>query len=185
MTEHGSGVPTDPQEQPRIGPVPGPAGVTELVHGRGFLFEHIVLNLGFIVVTCAIVWGVLSRYVTEQAATWVQEVTSIAFAWVVFVGAAEVHRSGRHVSVNILTAFLPAKVQAVLAVVVEIFVAFYCFYVAWLSLQQTIVSNSATTPMLDIPLSVRFAGLAAGFLLMGLRSLQRLLSQLRHTRGLR
>jgi TRAP-type C4-dicarboxylate transport system permease small subunit len=168
------GVPAALAQQVQSEPAPGPAG-------RGFSFEHVVLNVGFIVVTSAIVWGVLSRYVTAQPATWVQEVTSIAFAWVVFVGAAEVHRAGKHVSVNILTAFLPTRLQKVLAVASEIFVALYCFYAAWLSLQQTIASNSAYTPMLDIPLSVPFAGLTVGFLLMGLRGLQRLPRHLRQS----
>ncbi|MFI4982187.1 MAG: TRAP transporter small permease, partial [Nevskiales bacterium] len=121
----------------------------------------------------------LSRYVTESPATWVQEVTTIAFAWVVFVGAAEVHRAGKHVSVNLVTSLLPARLQAVLAVAGGIFVALYCLYAAWLSLQQTIASNSTHTPMLGIPLSVPFAGLTVGFLLMGLRGLQRLLRQVR------
>ncbi len=50
--------------------------------------EHVAMNLGFIVLVCAIVWGVLSRDVTESPATRVEEVSSFAFAWVVFVGAA-------------------------------------------------------------------------------------------------
>jgi TRAP-type C4-dicarboxylate transport system permease small subunit len=148
-----------------------------------FLIEHFVLNVGFIVVICAIVWGVLSRYVTEQPATWVQEVTSVAFAWVVFVGAAEVHRAGRHVSVNLLTALLPIRVQAVLAIAAEIFVTLYCSYAAWLSLQQTIVSHAAETPILGIPLSVPFAGVCIGFTLMALRGLQRLVVRLMRRGG--
>jgi TRAP-type transport system small permease protein len=163
---------------------PAPPAPLPAAGGREgrFSFEHIVLNVGFIVVVSAIVWGVLSRYVTEQPATWVQEVTSVAFAWVVFVGAAEVHRNGRHVSVNLLTALLPAPVQRALGVAVEIFVVLYCFYAAWLSLTQTIASHAAATPILGIPLSVPFGGVCIGFALMGLRGLQRLVMRL-HRRG--
>ncbi len=57
---------------------------------------------------------------------------------------------------------------------VEVFVALYCFYVAWLGLQETIASNSATTSMLNIPLSVPYGAFTLGFFLFGLRSLQRL-----------
>ncbi len=151
--------------------------------GRGISIEHVAMNIGFVVLVGAIVWGVLSRYITESPATWVEEVSSIAFAWVVFVGAAEVHRRGKHVSVDLLTSFLPAKIRSVLAALTSIVVAGYCFYLAWIGWHQTLASNSATTPMLNIPLSVPYAGLALGFLMMGLRSLQRLLRQLRVGRG--
>lgn len=137
------------------------------------------MNLGFIVLVSAIIWGVLSRYVTEAPATWVEEVSSIAFAWVVFIGAAEVHRRGKHVSVDLVTSFLPARIRAGLSAAALTFVAGYCFYVAWLGLQQTIASNSASTSMLHIPLSVQYGGLTLGFLLMAVRSLQRLLQHIR------
>ncbi len=140
----------------------------------GPLFELVVMNVAFIVLVCAIVWGVLSRYVTESPATWVEEVSSIAFTCVVFVGAAEVHRRGKHVSVDLVTALLPSQIRSLLDVVVGIFVAIYGFYVAWLGLQQTIASNSATTSMLNIPLSVPYGALTLGFLFFGLRALQRL-----------
>jgi len=143
--------------------------------GGGLSFELVAMNIGFVVLVCSIVWGVLSRYVTESPATWVEEVSSIAFTWVVFVGAAEVHRRGKHIRVDLLTSLLPARIRPAEDAVVEIFVVLYCFYVAWLGLQQTIASNSATTSMLNIPLSVPYAGLTFGFLLMGLRGVQRLL----------
>ena len=142
--------------------------------------EHVAMNIGFVVLVCAIVWGVLSRYVTEAPATWVEEVSSIAFAWVVFVGAAEVHRRAKHVSVDLITTFLPTRLRTALAAATAIFVALYCFYVAWLGAQQTIVSNSAYTSMLHIPLSVPYAGLTIGFLAMALRSLRLLVRQARN-----
>lgn len=145
----------------------------------GLSFELVAMNIGFAVLVCSIVWGVLSRYVTELPATWVEEVSSIAFTWVVFVGAGEVHRRGRHVRVDLLISLLPARIRPAEDVVVEVFVVLYCLYVAWLGLQQTIASNAATTSMLNIPLSVPYAGLTLGFLLMGLRSVQRLIRRRR------
>jgi TRAP-type C4-dicarboxylate transport system permease small subunit len=64
-------------------------------------------------------------------------------------------------------------------VAIGLFVALYCFYVAWLGLQQTVASNSASTSMLNIPLSVPYGALTLGFFLFGVRSLQ----HLRHWRS--
>jgi TRAP-type C4-dicarboxylate transport system permease small subunit len=148
---------------------------------RGITVEHVLMNIGFVVLVCAIVWGVLSRYVTESPATWVEEVSSIAFAWTVFVGAAEVHRRGKHVSVDLVTAFLPAGIRAAVAVAALTFAMAYCLYVAWLGALQTIASHAASTSMLRIPLSVPYAGLTLGFLMMAVRSLQRLIFHFRAT----
>jgi TRAP-type transport system small permease protein len=142
--------------------------------GYGLSLELIVMNVAFVVLVGAIVWGVLSRYVTQNPATWVEEVSSIAFTVVVFVGASEVQRRGKHVKVDLLTSLLPRRAQGAIGVAIGVFVALYCFYVAWLGLQQTIASNSATTSMLNIPLSVPYGAFALGFFLFGLRSLQRL-----------
>jgi TRAP-type transport system small permease protein len=140
----------------------------------GLSLELVLMNAAFVVLVAAIVWGVLSRYVTQNPATWVEEVSSIAFTFVVFIGAAEVQRRGKHVSVDLLTSLLPRRIRRSLDFVVGALVAFYCFYVAWVGFKEAVASNSATTSMLNIPLSVPYGALTLGFLLFGLRSLQRL-----------
>ena len=141
---------------------------------NGLSLELVVTNVAFVVLVSAIVWGVLSRYVTRNPATWVEEVSSIAFTVVVFVGASEVQRRGKHVRVDLLTSLLPPRARGALGVAINLFVVLYCFYVAWLGLQETIASNSATTSMLNIPLSVPYGAMTFGFFMFGLRSLQRL-----------
>lgn len=137
--------------------------------------EQIAMNACFAVLVCSIVWGVLSRYVTEQPATWVEEVSSIAFTGVVFIGAAEVERRGKHVRVDLVTALLPLRARALVEKGAQAALVLYCFYVAWLGFQQAIASHSATTSMLAIPLSVPYGLLTLGFVLFGLRGAQRLL----------
>lgn len=136
--------------------------------------ELVIANVSFVILICAIVWGVLSRYVTDQPATWVEEVSGIAFAWTVFVGAAEVQRRRKHVSVDLLTSLLPTQLRLGLEILATCFVAIYCAFLSYLSLRQAIISNAAHTSMLGIPLSVGYAGPTLGFLCMALRSLQQI-----------
>jgi TRAP-type C4-dicarboxylate transport system permease small subunit len=140
--------------------------------------EQVLMNAGFVVLVVSICWGVLSRYVLETPATWVEEVSSIAFAWTTFLGAAEVQRRRKHVSVDVFTGMLPGRYRSALSFAMTIFVALFCFYVAWLGWREALASGSAKTPMLGIPLSVTYIGLAFGFLLMGLRTLQPLAARL-------
>jgi TRAP-type transport system small permease protein len=136
--------------------------------------EQVVMNVAFVVVFMTIVWSVLSRYVVPNSATWAEEVTGIAFAWLIFVGAAEVHRRAQHVGVDLLTSSLPRPAQRALAFLVDLFVVVFCFYVAYLGAREAIAVHSSTTSMLRVPLSVSFGGLVLGLVLMGLRGVQRL-----------
>jgi TRAP-type transport system small permease protein len=137
--------------------------------------EQVIMNVAFGIVVVAICWGVLSRYVVPTPATWVEEVTSIAFSWLIFIGAAEVHRRGQHVSVDVLTAHLPPGTQLWLSRAIQLLVVLFCFYVAWLGARHAIASHASRTSLLRIPLSVSAAGFTIGFSLIGLRGLQRLI----------
>jgi TRAP-type C4-dicarboxylate transport system permease small subunit len=141
-------------------------------------FEQVLMNIAFVILLGAISWGVLSRYVVPTPATWVEEVTSISFAWLIFVGAAEVHRRNQHVSVDLLTNILPSPAQKALALLVDLLVISYCFYVAYLGVRQTIVMHTSMTSMLRIPLSVSYTGFTIGIFCMGLRALQKLVVQM-------
>ena len=136
-------------------------------------FEQVVVNIAFIILLLAICWGVLSRYVVTTPASWVEEVSGFCFTWLIFVGAAEVHRRGQHVSVDLLTSRLPHKAQRILAMVIEAALIGFCLYVAQLGARETLAMHSSTTSMLRLPLSIGFSGLTLGFALMGLRGIQR------------
>jgi TRAP-type transport system small permease protein len=136
--------------------------------------EELVMNAAFIVLFGAICWGVLSRYVVPTPATWVEEISSISFAYLIFVGAAEVQRRMQHVSVDLFTAQLPRAVQRVLTIAVNLFVVLFCFFLAYLGAKHAYASHSSKTSMLRIPLSIAAAGFTLGFLMMGVRGLQNL-----------
>jgi TRAP-type C4-dicarboxylate transport system permease small subunit len=148
--------------------------LARLLKGVGVL-EAFLANSAFAIILLTICWKVLSRYVLATPVAWAEDVTSIAFAWLIFVGAAAVHARRGHVSVDLLTAALPRPVRLILDRAAEVFVLAFCAYAAWLCAEQTWVSHSqAKTVVLEIPLSALFAGLTLGFALMTLRSLAHL-----------
>jgi TRAP-type C4-dicarboxylate transport system permease small subunit len=148
--------------------------LARLVRAAGVL-ETLLADTAFAVILLTICWAVLSRYVLATPVAWAEDVTSIAFAWLIFVGAAAVHGRRQHVSVDLLTASLPRPVRLILDKAVELFVLVFCGYAAWLCAEQTYVSHyQAKTVVLEIPLSMLFAGLTLGFALMALHALAHL-----------
>ena len=51
-------------------------------------FEELVAAAAVVVIIASVGWGVITRYVTAQPATWAGEIATLGFAWVVFFGAA-------------------------------------------------------------------------------------------------
>jgi TRAP-type C4-dicarboxylate transport system permease small subunit len=133
--------------------------------------EKIAANSAFVIILVTICWTVISRYVLRSPVSWAEDITSIAFAWLIFIGAAAVHNRRAHISVDLLTSLLPAKLRLLLDTAVEIFVLVFCAYAAWLCGRQTIVAHTTSkTTVLEIPLSLLFVSVTIGFALMALRS---------------
>ena len=102
------------------------------------------MNVAFVVLVGAIVWGVLSRYVTRNPATWVEEVSSIAFtSWSSSAPRKCSGAASTSASISSRRCFRHGSRVRSSVGDQALFVALYCFYVAWLGLQETIASNSA------------------------------------------
>lgn len=121
----------------------------------------------------------ISRYVVSTPAVWAEEVTSIAFAWLIFVGAAEVHRRRQHVSVDIFTGLLPLSWRRPLMIAIEMAVMAFCLYAAYLGAQQAYASRASFTSILRLPLWIGYLGFCLGLSLMAFRSAQYLWRELR------
>ena len=137
--------------------------------------EQLILLVSLAVLTVAIVWGVLSRYVVETPAVWVPEIARLSFAWLVFIGAAEVHRRKMHVGVDIFTSALPANAQRPLAFLIEAATIIFCTYAAYLGALQAIASLGAHTSILRLPLWTNFLAVVAGFGFMAARGIRHLI----------
>ena len=145
-------------------------------------WEETIAGLALAVVFVSVSWGVVARYVAPQPAVWSNELATIGFAWVVFLGAAAGARRRLHIGVDLVTARLPAAMQHWIAVAVGIFLALALAYIAWLALRIGIDSLDRPTPVLRLPISVVHAAVVIGFASMAvsaLREVGRLLSNLK------
>lgn len=131
-----------------------------------------ISNLSLVAILGTICWTVWSRYVMRSPVVWSEDVTSMSFAWFIFIGMAAVHNRRGHVGIDVFTSLLPKTAQAFVEHLGDVFMIVFCSYTAYLCTEQAIVSHAtAHTTVLSIPLSYFFASLSIGFGLMALRSL--------------
>jgi TRAP-type transport system small permease protein len=125
-----------------------------------------------VIVVASVCWGVLTRYVTAQPATWSGEIAAIAFAWMVFLGAAAGFKYQMHISVDLLLVVLPAPWRRTAQALGDALVMLFIFYVIWLAVRFNLEALNVPTPVLRMPAAVLYASVLAGFAFMAVRYAQ-------------
>lgn len=135
-------------------------------------WEGKVAAAALAIVFAAVSWGVLARYVSPRPAVWANELATIGFAWLVFIGAAAGARERLHIGVDLVTARLPLAMQRRIAAGVALFLALALGYIAWLAVQIGLKSLDRPTPVMRLPSSIVHVAVALGFGSMALGCLR-------------
>ena len=135
-------------------------------------FEEAVAGFALVVVVLVTCWGVVTRYVTQDPATWAGEVAGIAFAWMVFLGAAACFKYGMHVAIDMLVVALPAPLRRALLALVDVLVLAFLATLFVLAVQFSIDAWTDPTSVLRLPRSVTYVSVVIGSACMAVRYLQ-------------
>jgi len=135
-------------------------------------FEEVVAGVALVVVVFAACWGVVSRYVTAQPATWTGEVAAIAFAWLVFVGAAAGFKYGMHVAIDMVVVLLPKPARRILGAAADGLVLAFLATLLVLAVQFSIDAWGDPTSVLRLPRSVTYTSVVVGSACMLVRHVQ-------------
>jgi TRAP-type C4-dicarboxylate transport system permease small subunit len=125
-----------------------------------------------IAVTCmlaivfSIAWGVVTRYLFPQPASWTFETAVIAFGWLVFFGSAACIRWRMHADVDALVAQFPPAVRRAIFIFNWFLLAALFIVLAAMFAWQAVLSHEIRVVSLDIPRSVVYAPMAVASLLM-------------------
>jgi TRAP-type C4-dicarboxylate transport system permease small subunit len=135
-------------------------------------FEEIVACIALAAVVLSVTWGVVTRYITAQPAAWASEVATLAFAWLVFFGAAACVKYRLHPSIDMVVVRLPRPLQRVVRLLNHALVLGLCGFMAWFGTRFAIDAWTNPSPVLRLPLTWLYGPVAFCFALMALRYLQ-------------
>ncbi|MBB3998016.1 TRAP transporter small permease [Aureimonas pseudogalii] len=131
-------------------------------------------------VALAVFWGMalcvflqfFTRYVMNDSLAWTEEIAINCLVVVVFLGAVMCVRMSRHIQVDVLYHYIPARLGRALAIIVDVVrIAFLAYAVKLLWRYVGIVSRERMVTI-DLPRSIVFYTVFAAFVLMLLRALQ-------------
>jgi TRAP-type C4-dicarboxylate transport system permease small subunit len=134
--------------------------IDRVVHGA------LALNLGFM--TALVFVSVLFRYVLNRPIAWTEELASLLFAWLTFVGAYVGFRTQSHIRIDTFTMLLPVGFRRSIRGLVHVCVLVLLATFIWQGFSLAVTTWSLEFPALEISRSYLYLSLPIGAVLMAL-----------------
>ena len=116
--------------------------------------------------------SVIFRYALNNPLSWGEELASLLFAWITFVGAFVGFRSRSHIAIDTLVVFLPGRVRQGLARLVDVAVLLLIGLFLWQGVGLCLKTWSLEFPAMEISRGYLYLSLPVGACLMGVAVVQ-------------
>ena len=126
----------------------------------------------------AVILQFITRYVLNDSFAWTEEIAVYCLIGVVFVGAAMCVRTSRHIQVDLIYRYLPPRAARILATFVLALQMAFFGYASWLVYKYASLIADERMTTVDLPKSIVFYTVLAGFVMMTLRAAQVLIVSL-------
>lgn len=160
-------------------PVPFPAGRRVFTTSTGYGYEDYLVLVMFWALAAIVFSQFFSRYVLNSSIAWTEEIARFFLVAVTFLGIPIGVRKGTHILVEVFCGLLPAGLQRVTAIVINLVSFAFYTYGTYLAYLVTKLVKNQRISSFDISKSVLYALVCAGFVLMLLRSAEAILCLLR------
>lgn len=134
-------------------------------------FDLIISGFFLFITVAVVIINVSLRYLFQGGLFWAEEVSTTAFIWSVFVGAAAAYRYKMHIGIDFMTKIGPKAWRNLIAVLVDASMLAINGYIVYLSVLFTMANKLKRTPVLDIPALYVNLALTVGFSLMSIYAL--------------
>jgi TRAP-type C4-dicarboxylate transport system permease small subunit len=125
-----------------------------------------VLALILGAMTVLVFASVVLRYVLNSPVTWSEELASLLFAWITFVGAFIGFRSRSHIAIDTLVVFLPPGVRRDMNRCVDVVVLAILGLFVWQGVRLCLTTWGLEFPALEISRGYLYLSLPVGASLM-------------------
>ena len=147
--------------------------------GLQFIEEHIVAIILFFVMAITF-WGVIARFIMNDASVWAEEAARYLTIWGVFVGASLGAKKGAHIGVEAFVTFLPQKMQQYINIITTIICIVFCCMIAFIGYDYTarLIKTGQLSPAMRVPIALAYAAVPIGSALMTIRYFLVLVNQI-------
>ena len=128
------------------------------------VFAALVGLFGAMVVACTaqVIW----RYLFNDPLVWSEELARYLFIWISYISAWVAWRNRSHIALDAVTYLNSRAMNMWTNRIVEVLVVGYCLYTLLASFQIVGITHSQPSAVLELPMSVVYAGYSAMVLLI-------------------
>ncbi len=137
-----------------------------------YRFEDWFAFVVFWLLALDVFYQFFTRYVIQDSAAWTEEIARYLLIVVTFVGASMGVRRNTHIHVEFVYRYIPAKAGRVLSTVVDAVRVALLGYATWLGVELVPRMHNLQMTVVDIPMSVIYGIVTAGFALMTYRAIE-------------
>lgn len=154
--------------------------ISPLLRATRFLEDSMMIVLVTIMILVAGAQIIL-RNLFDTGFGWSDPLLRIMVLWVGLVGAMAATRERRHITIDVLTRFLPARGRQVSGIITDLFSAMVCALLAWHSAIFVIDEyHSGSLAFSDVPAWACEAVIPLGFAVMALRFFLSMVDRITH-----
>ncbi|MHC4122856.1 MAG: TRAP transporter small permease [Planctomycetota bacterium] len=144
--------------------------------------EEILCSFLLVAMCIVAILQVISRYMFRNPFSWTEELCTIMFVWLVFVGASLALKTGGHFAIEIIVEKLPRRFSVPVNILSCLLVIVFSVMLIWFGFRLAVVGLGSITPALEIPRTYPYAAVGIGGVLMLIRSFENLLGLIKKNR---
>lgn len=129
-------------------------------------FDIILGCLALAVVILSVTYGVAMRYLFGDPPVWINEVSSIGFTWMVFLGASAAYKRKMHIGIDLLVNRLPPGVRWIFLLAAQLVLSVFFGYMVVYGVIFSIESFAQPTSIMRLPNTVFYSAVPVSFALM-------------------
>jgi TRAP-type C4-dicarboxylate transport system permease small subunit len=152
-----------------------------------FINYYVVLlsSIGLVLASIVLTYSVATRYFLHLSTDWQDETAVFLIVGAVFMSAAAIQQRRGHVAIEAIVGLLPAGVNRVRLLLVDLASLAFCAYFAWKAwalLHEAIVDNHHSGSTWGPPLWIPYSLMSVGMTLLSLQLLLQIAAELRRPR---
>ncbi len=115
---------------------------------------------------------VASRYCFSSPFSWTEEVCTILFVWITFIGASLALKTGEHFAVEVIVEKIPRPWRMPLKLLSCGLILLFSLLLLGFGLRFAVKGLDSITPALEIPRAIPYGAVPVGGLLMLIRGIE-------------
>jgi TRAP-type C4-dicarboxylate transport system permease small subunit len=159
------------------------AGATQSERLLAYVNQVVVVvsSIALVIAALVLTYSVATRYFLHLSTDWQDEISVFLIVGAVFMSAAAIQAHRGHVAIEAIVGLLPARVNRVRLLLVDVASLVFCAFFAWkawILLDEAIVENYHSSSTWGPPMWIPYSLMTAGMALLSLQLLLQIIAEL-------